>query len=153
MPDYYCCNSTEPIVHFCTQNLPSYNQIHPYPGAAHNIIQAGGKIQAARTSQLPLLHDRRNLTCPPPSYRASLFSLPSTPILTQRSATGTMDVVALRTGIQASLDANADTRRQAEIDLKTVGAQRSWLSYTSSTTHTSWSVLAFVIDSLDMTSS
>jgi hypothetical protein len=32
-----------------------------------------------------------------------------------------MDVVALRTGIQASLDANADTRRQAEIDLKTVG--------------------------------
>jgi len=30
-----------------------------------------------------------------------------------------MDVVALRTGIQASLDANADTRRQAEIDLKT----------------------------------
>jgi hypothetical protein len=36
-----------------------------------------------------------------------------------------MDVVALRTGIQASLDANADTRRQAEIDLKAVGTE-SW---------------------------
>lgn len=49
-----------------------------------------------------------------------------------------MDVAALRDRIQCTLDANADTRRQAELDLKYVCNPLSLTSYCEALLLGSW---------------